>query len=268
MKAGLFDRAEAAWRALEGTPFEAEARLALLSLYERSRDWARAAEVARSSKRAAAARSPAHGALRVRTGARRPTPRAARRRLGRLLQRAPGRAEAPRPLRAGGPAPGKRQAACRRAGRLGRPARTQSGGLPAGGRPTTPPARGLRRQASRARRAGRGATLPAALPGVELLRALGRLDGDAATDACRACWTAPAAAPQPVGRTGLLLEVPPERWTEDAWPAPCARPWRRAAKPLQRYRCAACGFEAQHYFWQCPGCLSWDSYPPQRIDAL
>jgi lipopolysaccharide biosynthesis regulator YciM len=42
----------------------------------------------------------------------------------------------------------------------------------------------------------------------------------------------------------------------------------KAARPLQRYRCAACGFEAQHYFWQCPGCLSWDSYPPQRLDAL
>ena len=41
-----------------------------------------------------------------------------------------------------------------------------------------------------------------------------------------------------------------------------------ASAPLKRYRCAACGFEAQHYFWQCPGCLSWDSYPPQRIDAL
>jgi lipopolysaccharide biosynthesis regulator YciM len=39
-----------------------------------------------------------------------------------------------------------------------------------------------------------------------------------------------------------------------------------AAKPLQRYRCAACGFEAQHWFWQCPGCLSWDSYPPRRIE--
>ena len=40
----------------------------------------------------------------------------------------------------------------------------------------------------------------------------------------------------------------------------------RAAKPLQRYRCAACGFEAQRHFWQCPGCLSWDSYPPLRIE--
>jgi lipopolysaccharide biosynthesis regulator YciM len=42
----------------------------------------------------------------------------------------------------------------------------------------------------------------------------------------------------------------------------------RAAKPLQRYRCAACGFEAQHYFWQCPGCLNWDSYPTQRLEDL
>jgi lipopolysaccharide assembly protein B len=41
-----------------------------------------------------------------------------------------------------------------------------------------------------------------------------------------------------------------------------------AARPLQRYRCAACGFEAQHYFWQCPGCQSWDSYPPRHVDEL
>jgi lipopolysaccharide biosynthesis regulator YciM len=39
-----------------------------------------------------------------------------------------------------------------------------------------------------------------------------------------------------------------------------------AAKPLQRYRCAACGFEAQHYFWQCPGCHGWDSFPPRRLE--
>src|SRR5215218_5898131 len=46
MKAGLFDRAESAYRALEGTPFATEARLALLSLLERSRDWRAAIEVA------------------------------------------------------------------------------------------------------------------------------------------------------------------------------------------------------------------------------
>ena len=46
-KAGLFDRAEEAYALLRGTAFENEAELALLSLYERSRDWRRAAEVAR-----------------------------------------------------------------------------------------------------------------------------------------------------------------------------------------------------------------------------
>ena len=41
-----------------------------------------------------------------------------------------------------------------------------------------------------------------------------------------------------------------------------------AAKPLLRYRCAACGFEAQRHFWQCPGCQAWDSYPPRRVEEL
>lgn len=40
------------------------------------------------------------------------------------------------------------------------------------------------------------------------------------------------------------------------------------AKPLDRYRCVACGFEAVHYFWQCPGCQTWDSYPPYRIEEF
>ena len=46
LKAGLLDRAEGALLQLEGTRFEAEARLALLANYERSRDWLQAAEVA------------------------------------------------------------------------------------------------------------------------------------------------------------------------------------------------------------------------------
>src|SRR5574337_923649 len=46
LKAGLFDRAEAAYRALEGTAFDQEARLALLALHERARDWPAATAVA------------------------------------------------------------------------------------------------------------------------------------------------------------------------------------------------------------------------------
>ena len=32
--------------------------------------------------------------------------------------------------------------------------------------------------------------------------------------------------------------------------------------------CAACGFEAHQYFWHCPGCQAWDSYPPRRVEEL
>jgi lipopolysaccharide biosynthesis regulator YciM len=41
-----------------------------------------------------------------------------------------------------------------------------------------------------------------------------------------------------------------------------------AVKPLTRYRCAACGFEAKQHFWQCPGCQAWDSYPARRVEEL
>ena len=43
---------------------------------------------------------------------------------------------------------------------------------------------------------------------------------------------------------------------------------QKATTPLRRYRCAACGFEAGTHFWQCPGCQTWDSYNPRRIDDL
>ena len=41
-----------------------------------------------------------------------------------------------------------------------------------------------------------------------------------------------------------------------------------AVKPLSRYRCASCGFEAREHFWHCPGCQAWDSYPPRRVEEL
>ncbi len=42
----------------------------------------------------------------------------------------------------------------------------------------------------------------------------------------------------------------------------------KAAQPLLRYRCASCGFEARNHFWHCPGCQSWDSYSTRRVEEL
>ena len=39
-------------------------------------------------------------------------------------------------------------------------------------------------------------------------------------------------------------------------------------KQLSRYRCTHCGFEAAHYYWQCPACTRWESYPPKRLEEL
>jgi lipopolysaccharide biosynthesis regulator YciM len=64
-----------------------------------------------------------------------------------------------------------------------------------------------------------------------------------------------------------LLAQAPSSWGEDGVAA-IRKAVDLAARPLQRYRCAACGFEAQHWFWQCPGCLGWDSFPPQPIEEL
>ena len=102
------------------------------------------------------------------------------------------------------------------------------------------------------------------LPAVEVLKALGQLDDEPHRVAR---LLAHLQQHPTLSAALLLLDVPAEQWPAEAWTA-LRQAVQRAAKPLQRYRCAACGFEAQHYFWQCPGCLSWDSYPPQRIDAL
>jgi lipopolysaccharide biosynthesis regulator YciM len=42
----------------------------------------------------------------------------------------------------------------------------------------------------------------------------------------------------------------------------------RALANRQRYRCAACGFEARSYAWHCPACMGWDTYPPRRSEEL
>ena len=39
-------------------------------------------------------------------------------------------------------------------------------------------------------------------------------------------------------------------------------------KQLSRYRCTHCGFEAAHYYWQCPACTRWESYPPKRLEEI
>jgi lipopolysaccharide biosynthesis regulator YciM len=263
MKAGLFDRAEAAWRELLNTPFEGDARLALLSLYERSHDWTNAVAMAQQLEQAGGgsfATRIAHGEC-------------------ELCEEADARGD----TAAGDAALVRARAAAPDATRpmLLTGQRQLRGGDAAGALRSWDALREVHPLAfllvvadylKAAQQCGRTAQAQVAIrsafeqtPAVELLTALQELEGEPAAAHLPRLLTQLREHPS-LSAAQMLLAVPPEAWTPEAWQA-LRQALARSAGPLQRYRCAACGFEAQRYFWQCPGCLSWDSYPPQRIDA-
>ncbi len=261
MKAGLFDRAEAAFRALAGTPFETEARLALLSLAERSRDWHSAAEVASQLEKSgtgsfsnrlahyqcelaleADARGDATTASSLLDKAQALAPQAAR----PAVQRAQRLAKAGQHDQALVVWDGLRQRNPEAFARL------------AGDYVACAQAAG---QADAAHQAL--AAMFRQAPGIDLLRALATLEG---TRPGTSPWLMDLLRDQPSLSAALeLLDTPRADWPDSARQS-VRDAVARAARAGQRYRCAACGFEAQRHFWQCPGCLGWDSFPPRHIE--
>ena len=269
LKAGLLDRAEDALARLEGTAFEGQARLARLAIFERSRDWPQAAEVARKmhaagqgdfstrqahylceqaqSERTAGNSSAAIARLEQALGA---APQAARPHieLARLAQQAGDTARALALLRA-----------------LGEQAPS-----------ALPLAAALLTEI--ARESGRESEVLALLqahyaqgPSLDVL--------DAIVDLSERAGAAPA--DQGKSRMWYLrhLEHEPslvaaakwlagERLEHEEFHPQIQAALDTAARPLMRYRCAACGFEARQHFWHCPGCQAWDSYPAQRVEEL
>ncbi|MBT9598908.1 MAG: lipopolysaccharide assembly protein LapB [Vitreoscilla sp.] len=263
MKAGLFDRAEQAYRALQGTAFDTDARLALLNLYERSRDWAAAAETAAALERSGT------GAFGTRI---------AHYRCEMALEAdAKGQAEdadavlrqareaaphAPRPLLLAG----------QRLARTGHHAEALAAWDDLRLRDLAAFTLVASDYADSARAVGQGEAAAARLqaayeqaPSLDLLRARARAQG-------HELGADPALLPhlrtQPtLSAAQAVLARPAAEWNAETAQA-VGEAVARAARPQQRYRCAACGFEAQRYFWQCPGCLSWDSFPPRRVEEL
>jgi lipopolysaccharide biosynthesis regulator YciM len=278
LKAGLFDRAESAYQALAGTSFDTEAHLALLDLHERSRDWRAAVEVAEQLERSGSgsfASRIAHYWCELALEA-----DAARKNDDADAALARARAVAPtdaRPLALAG-----ERAAARgdhaEALRLWNTLMT-----------VRPAAFNLvvKRYAASARAAGESASALDRLqslydktPTVDLLETIASLQPDDGARrekllahlrehptlaAAQALLASQGAARRPGG--AAVADGEPSGLA--AGEAGALRDAvKRAARPLHRYRCAACGFEAEHYFWQCPGCLGWDTYPPQRLEDL
>jgi lipopolysaccharide biosynthesis regulator YciM len=276
MKAGLFDRAEDAYKALAGTAFDTEAHLALLDLHERARDWRAAVEIGRQLEKsgtgsfasriahywceialeADAAHQPEAADAAI-AAAREAAPRDARP-LVLAGERAAARGEHAEALRLWNTLIAVQPAAFNLVARR----------YAASARATAKEAAALERLEA----------LYEQTPTMDLLETLASLQPDPAarqarllahlhehpTMAAAQALLAPRGAAAAAAAEGAAAPPPLAAAETSALYGAV----RRAARPLHRYRCAACGFEAEHYFWQCPGCLGWDTYPPQRLEDL
>lgn len=266
LKAGLFDRAEGAFQSLEGTDFALESRLALLNLYERTREWGRAIEVARRLESSGAGSftpriahhwcelallADARGQIEDATAA-----------LARSREAAP---QASRPLVLSG----------QRLARAGAHERALAVWDELMVIAPSHFALVASDYVSSAIQAGRQAqaldrleALYQRAPAIDILFALTQLQDNSAARRAR-MLSHLQQHPSLSAALGLLRErIASDRPLDPQEVAQLQHALALAAKPQQRYRCAACGFEAQHYFWQCPGCQNWDTYPPKRLEDL
>ena len=60
-----------------------------------------------------------------------------------------------------------------------------------------------------------------------------------------------------------LLEVPMERRADVELVKDLVH---KRTRNLAMYHCAHCGFKARQFYWHCPACQAWDSYPPRRSE--
>ena len=267
LKAGLLDRAEDALSRLDGTPYENEARLSRLAIYERAHDWPQAVQIARlmhSHNQGDYSVRIAHYLCEQALGQQAQGQRDA---ALSLLQQA--QSEAPH-------APRPRIELAHLQHKSGHPSLALSSLIElASVSPSSVPLVAplmLELVKTDERKPQVRALLEANYqnaPSLDVMESLVQMDEHAMV---------PDAA-APAGRDWYIEHLRHEpslvaagRWLtqetlshEEHHPA-IQRALDNAAKPLTRYCCAACGFEARQHFWQCPGCQSWDSYPPRRVE--
>lgn len=270
LKAGLLDRAEEALRKLENTPYEGRARLARMAIYERSREWPEASAVAQLLENSGEAHFGIRMAHYLCEQARETIQQGdldkAAQLLAQALQQQP---EAPRPRLLLGQLQLSQGQAQRAYDTLL--------SLFERNDPSAPLA-----AASFVKAAMACDRLPMASavlqkhyqqqPCIDVLDAITALDsalgekaGPSESASLQRYLSHLQKQPSLMASTRWLMG---DKQGWPALPAPVQKALEHATKPLARYRCAACGFEAKEHFWHCPGCQAWDSYPPRRIEEL
>lgn len=260
VKAGILDRAEDALKPLMGTPLAPQALLALLSIYERSRDWQQAADISLQLDQSG------QGQFAVRRShylcelaATQTNSDQASALLLQAIETAPLSAR-PRIALASLLEQEQRQAkACDQLQEL---AQLVPAAMPL-------IAASLARLAPLVQRQIGVLTLLQdsyhQSQSLDVLNAIVSLQSDMGQAHGRELYASHLQKhPSLIAATSLLADAALDPGQQPQ----VQRALEHAAKPLRRYRCAACGFEALQHFWHCPGCQAWDSYPPKRIEEL
>ncbi len=265
LKAGLLDRAEEALLKLEGTRFEAQARLALLANYERSRDWALAAGVAQrlqdSGQGNFAPRLAHYLCEQAQALVQQGQPDAAMAHYERAIHTAPDAAR-PRIALAELQAQHRTPAVAMKTLLIALDHCPQASPLIA---PLL---------ARYAQDCGQQALALEKLlvlyrgphPSLDVLDAIVALQPADASASARD-WYVQHLEKEP-SLVAAAQWIAGEKLEHEQFHPQVQRALDHAVKPLTRYRCAACGFEAKQHFWQCPGCQTWDSYPARRVEEL
>ena len=270
MKAGLFDRAEEAYSALDGTALRHRGAARAASLHERSRDWRTAIEVAAGSEASGSgsfASRIAHywcefALEAVTAAARRPPTRA-------LAGPARPHHTPPRPLMLAGAARDAGRRRHRRVWPVHRAAAARAGVVPVD--------RHRLRHRGHPGEPGRGRARHRDTPheGAAQRRSAA---GDALVGRCGLLGKPPCPMPASARRpccTRSQRYRPRWRCSTHRWTcttnrrcATCARPWRGRRGRSSAIDAQPAASRPRNYFWQCPGCLSWDTFPAQRIEEL
>ncbi|WP_066254357.1 lipopolysaccharide assembly protein LapB [Hydrogenophaga flava] len=262
LKAGLLDRAESALHKLEGSAYEGEALMALLSIAERSRDWPQAQILAQrleDTHQGSFTPRLAHylceeAELAMSQG----DAAEAQRLLNKAVDRAPQMVRGWMALSALKAQQGDTKGAFDTLLQLVRHAPQ---GFPLAARPIADLSIATGRQQEAIALLNEA---QAHGPSLDITEALATLSGSAT--AARAHYLSHLERePSLVAATQWLSGEP---LSDPAAQKRVQAALEHAAAPLKRYRCAACGFEARQHFWHCPGCQSWDSYPARRVEEL
>lgn len=258
LKAGLLDRAEEALRKLDGTPFESQALLALLAIYERTRDWAQASEIAHKLDASGQGNFSGRQAHYLCEQAASLPPGEAEKLLREAMKIAPAAARPAIELAALQRRAGDSAAAFKT---LARVVQSAPGAIPLVAKPLADAATatGQQVQALETLQASYGLS-----PSLDVLEAIVALESNptVARD-----WYVKHLEREP-SLVAASKWLAGEKLEHEQFHPRVQGALDHAVKPLTRYRCAACGFEAKQHFWQCPGCQAWDSYPARRVEEL